>query len=337
MNILHSINELPKSICTRSSPYKEDFEELIKADLLLEDNRIFLQPFVPIDEIYLEQHNTYTSNTWHVHNKSFANFIKSIFPSSVLEIAGGSGNLYKTYNPDFPWTLIDINPTIESSTNLNVIKKNFSWSDINNNDTVVASHFFEHVYNHEEFLLRLLDRGSDNFIISIPNMLEYLKSNFPVLHFEHPVLLTDEYIKHICSKTGWEISRVEYFKKHSIFYHLVPYKGSKAGIFQYDIKNHIEVIDSFLSYIKRRVEYLNNYQFYVFGAHFPLYFLRSFGLSDCNILGVLDNDPNKQNKRMYGLDILTHNPADIPPSKICVEMGPYTDEIKLNLSQHTFI
>ena len=69
-----------------------------------------------------------------------------------------------------------------------------------------------------------------------------------------------------------------------------------------------------------------------------MYYFLSAGLSEKNILGVIDNDPNKQNKRMYGLNIFTHNPIDIPAgSNVCVDMGPYTDEIKRNLQGYNFI
>ena len=336
-NILFQINKLPLSICTRTTLKIQDNEKLIQANICINNNKIELLPIIPEEDIYLEQHNASEGSTWKNHNILFAQFVKNTTPTKIFEIAGGSGNIFKRYTDIIPWTIVDLNPTIKSNSNLNVLCKKFTYSDLNNCETVIASHFFEHIANHEEFLLELKGKNVKNFIISIPNMLEYLKSNFPVLHFEHPVLVTDNYINFLCNKTGWSIVRKQLYKKHSIFYHLQPAK-KEHSLEKYCIDNDISILTSFFTYINNRVNFLQKYKFYFFGAHFPLYYFLSAGLSEKNILGVIDNDPNKQNKRMYGLNIFTHNPTDIPAgSNVCVDMGPYTKEIRKNSPPYVFI
>jgi len=335
-NILYNIKQLPLSICTRNTSIIQSEEKLIDASIVNDNNIIKLLPVVDESEIYLEQHNVSDGEMWKNHNRQFVDFIKRCSPTKILEIGGGSGNIYKEYRPKIPWTIIDLNPTINTYNNLIVIRKEFLYTDIKEEDTLIASHFFEHISNHEEFLLTLKRKKVKNFIISIPNMLEYMKYNFPSLHFEHPVLVTENYIDFICNKTGWKIVSKKHYKDHSIFYHL---EVSDIGICKkYNINYELNILDAFFSHIKRRIIKLRNYKFYMFGAHFPLYYFLSLGLSEDNILGVIDNDTKKQNKRMYGLNIFTYSPLDIPVgSNICIEMGPYTEEIKQNLDQYNII
>ena len=333
--VMYNIS-LPLSICTQDTSNVQAFEKIIPAEIKF-DNRIYLDPFVSIEDIYLDQHNTNIGKTWDQHNLYFSNFIKETKPESIFEIAGGNGFLYKKYNTKIPWIIVDLNPTIVSKDNLIVLKKNFEFSDIKNNNTIICSHFFEHITDHKKFLQQLRESGIDNFIVSIPNMGEYLKSNFPALHFEHPVFLSESYMEYICSSNGWLIVKKAKYKNHSIFYQLQS-SSKKFKPVYYDIETDLNFLDNFFQYYLKRIEKLKNNQFYIFGAHFPLYYLLSLGLDKKNILGVVDNDIKKQNKRMYGLDIQTYCPKSIPSgSNICVEMGPYNIEIKKNLKNHVLI
>ena len=91
--------------------------------------------------------------------------------------------------------------------------------------------------------------------------------------------------------------------------------------------------------MKYRADSMKNVdKFYVFGAHFPFYYLLSLGVKEEQIIAVIDNDVNKQNKRMYGTNVKVISSDDVPVgSKIFIEMGPYNEEIKETLLNMNFI
>ena len=95
----------------------------------------------------------------------------------------------------------------------------------------------------------------------------------------------------------------------------------------------------FLDYMVSRVNSIEkDSKFYVFGAHFPFYYLLSLGIKEEQIIAVIDNDVDKQNRRMYGTNVKVISPNNIPDgSNIFIEMGPYNEEIKDGLINMNFI
>lgn len=50
-----------------------------------------------------------------------------------------------------------------------------------------------------------------------------------------------------------------------------------------------------------------------------------------NVISILDNDVKKQDKRLYGTDLIVKNPDilyNIDTPKIIIRAGVYTEEIK---------
>ena len=62
------------------------------------------------------------------------------------------------------------------------------------------------------------------------------------------------------------------------------------------------------------------------------------GIKEEQIIAVIDNDVDKQNRRMYGTNVKVISPNNIPDgSNIFIEMGPYNEEIKEGLINMNFI
>jgi hypothetical protein len=104
--------------------------------------------------------------------------------------------------------------------------------------------------------------------------------------------------------------------------------------------NCYDEINDFIQYMIERSNTLANRtkRFYVFGAHFTYYYLLNMGVSVDQIIAVVDNDPKKQGRRMYGTNTPVISPAELQVgSDILVEMGPYNDEIKKTLNGMNFI
>jgi hypothetical protein len=93
-----------------------------------------------------------------------------------------------------------------------------------------------------------------------------------------------------------------------------------------------------INYIKNRVEDIKDKKFYVFGAHLTYYYLLNLGIKEEQIIAVVDNDPKKQNKRMYGTNTKIISPLDLPiNADVFLEMGPYNEEIKKSMNNINFI
>ena len=65
---------------------------------------------------------------------------------------------------------------------------------------------------------------------------------------------------------------------------------------------------------------------FIFGAHVFTQYLLAFGLSISNVAGILDNDPLKQGKRLYGTKLNVFSPKKLAmynSPKVILKTGIY--------------
>lgn len=338
-NRLFTFEKFPLSVCTQEGPLTNS-EELIEAYIEEDETGLIsFLPYVDPAKIYIAQHNSSIGETWRIHNDSLAKHLLKTGETSFIDVGGGSGNIYKSvcnYNPDVLWKIIDLNPTLDDS-RVETIRGLYEPKYINENDVVVTSHFLEHQYNPIEFLSGLRERNPKYHIFSVPNFKQYAKNNYSAtIMFEHPHYLTEDYLDYILALTGWKIVDKYYYKDHSIFFTTVPIEPTDN---QTTFKCTDE-ITSFIQYMQNKANTLSNMTepFYVFGAHFTYYYLLNMGVSEDQIIAVIDNDVMKQGRRMYGTNTKVISAQEaIPGSYVVVEMGPYNDEIKKSLTNLKFI
>ena len=70
---------------------------------------------------------------------------------------------------------------------------------------------------------------------------------------------------------------------------------------------------------------------YLFGAHVFAQYLIAMGLNTEKIVCLLDNDKNKQGRRLYGTKLKVASPkilADVRDPIVILKAGVYNDEIK---------
>ena len=70
---------------------------------------------------------------------------------------------------------------------------------------------------------------------------------------------------------------------------------------------------------------------YLYGAHIFAQYLIEFGLDTNRIVNLLDNDPNKQGKRLYGTSLKVKSPKALRAVKnpiVILKAGVYNQEIK---------
>ena len=81
---------------------------------------------------------------------------------------------------------------------------------------------------------------------------------------------------------------------------------------------------------------------FLFGAHVSTQILLASGLREDKILCLLDNDPNKQSKRLYGTNLSVASPkilADVEKPVVILRAGVYNKEIRedilMNINSQT--
>lgn len=315
---------------------------------------IQIDPLPSLDLIYQHSHQSGTvGSAWGEHHKSFSSFIRNYNPSSVLEIGGGSGILsvnFKNNYENIQWSIIDPNPTPVKSCSANFIKTFFDNKFVPDHlvDCIVHSHVLEHVFDPDMFLRHISDLLSvgKQIFFSVPNLLEMLKKKFTnAINFEHTVFLTEPYVEYLLAKNGFKIIGKQYFlSDHSIFYAAV--KENKQNIYQLPdnlFETNKQIFLEFMQYYSGLITHFNNLindfsnPIYLFGAHVFSQFLINRGLDVSKVISILDNDVEKQGKRLYGTNLYVESPTILKNLKnpiVILKVSNYADEIKTDILQN---
>jgi hypothetical protein len=314
---------------------------------------IQLNPLVPFDLLYKMGHGSgAVGNLWNQHHVEFADFITKFGVKRVLEIGAGHGRLAQYFvgvHLDTQYHIVE--PNLPSWTHervtmyKGVFDENFSMDT--EVDAVIHSHTFEHIYNPREFLHNIAKNLSEGqwHIFSIPRLELWLqKSYLNTLHFEHTIYLTEANVEYLMLSCGFEIVQKKYFlEDHSIFY--ATRKSATASMkavlpHQY-LENHLV----FISWVKSTQEFVTSVnekiaqhsigKIYVYGGHIFTQFLIKFGLNVSSIYGILDNDPSKVGRRLYGTNLWVFLPdTELNCQKdvvVILRAGAYQDEIKKSI------
>lgn len=311
---------------------------------------IQLSQLPPIEKVYFIPHGSGTiGKSWEEHHSKFAEFICKNDKKNILEIGGYKKILYnkcKSCINNIDWTVVD--PNIElDNTSVKCIKSFFdeNFEENTKYDAIIHSHLFEHVYDVNLFLKKIKSILELNgvMIFSVPNMLEMIsRKYFQSLSFEHTFLLTEYYIEKLMEKYNFEIVEKKYFKDdHSIFYcvKLVDFKNKNIILddFLYHqnkilLRDHI---DFHINNVKKINELIKDKSdVYLFGAHVSSQYMINYGLNTNNIKCIIDNDFQKENKRLYGTNLSVKHPSCIKYDKsplIIIKSGTFNTEIKSDI------
>lgn len=308
---------------------------------------IQLKSLLPLDVLYPESHGAgCVGELWNKHHKAFSDFIHEFKPSAIFEIGGAHGILAHEYSKleDVSWTIVEPNPSPISESKAHFIKGFFdeNFQMTGSFDAVVHSHVFEHIYEPDEFmkhLSRFIANGK-YLIFSIPNMQVMLERKYTnCINLEHTIFLTEPYVDYLLARYGFRFVRKEYFMDdHSIFYAAVKDSSVTPRTLQKDLyeKNKKLYLD-YVNYHNNLILELNKkisltkQDIYLFGAHVFAQYLIAFGLDTSRIVSLLDNDPKKQGKRLYGTALKVNSPSilkDKTHSVVILKAGVYNNEIK---------
>lgn len=308
---------------------------------------IQLNPLLPLDILYQESHFSGTiGKTWNQHHEDFSKFICKHAPKNVLEIGGFHEILANKCLEQIKceWTIIDPSINLSKSGKIKKIKGFFDENFVSNDnyDTIVHSHLIEHIYDINAFLKSNSDllKDKSKIIFSVPNLKKMLKNSFTnALNFEHTYYISEDFLDFLLAKNKFKvIEKYKYSKNNSIFY--CAQKTNK--FLKHKLKDDLYNINkkSFLQAVNKNIKEITKINnkikdiysdIYLFGAHIFSQNLINTGLQIDKIKFVLDNDPRKQGKRLYGTNLIVKSPLVLEKEKnpvVILKAGVYNSEIK---------
>jgi len=320
---------------------------------------IQINPILPLEEIYKSSHGSgKVGELWKMHHTSFAKFIHKYSPNAIMEIGGGSGVLSMVYKSSFnniDWLIVEPNPTHSDDESNTIYIDEFFDRNFTTDfqfDVIVHSHIFEHMFNPNDFVSLLKDKLSPGkkMVFSLPDLKQMFNRFYTnCINFEHTILLFEEYVDYLLESNKIRIIDKQYFGEgHSIFYATEQddsieakplcntlYEQNKESFIKY-----INYLTNLISEINKQIK--DKHDVYLFGAHVFSQFLINMGLDVSNIEAIIDNDINKQGKRLTGTNLFVCSPTQLTGLAnpyVILHAAAYTNEIKhnilMNVNSHT--
>lgn len=286
--------------------------------------------------LYSYPNKSHLTNLWNEHHVSFTNFIKNIIDiknESICEIGGANNNLYNFFKGIKKYTVLDIYEPSVKNPDINYIQGNCESYIDYIESSLILSHTFEHLFNPIVFLNSLYKTNIKHIFISVPNMKTYLtdKLSINIVFAEHTFYFEKEDLIYLFRRIGYEIGSSVDFKGHSIFLHFFKTEMCEQPIMIHDKSIAAEKLLN-LHNNKMRL-------FSIVEITRPTYIMPSHYIGQClyyyiknkeNVLGFLDNDTNKHNKRLYGTHLVTYPVEHIRTKKsvdVILVKSPYYDEM----------
>jgi len=350
---LYTFSKFPVFMGCSDRSEGEDLREDMSWWISRSSGLIQLKHLIPLEVLYPQSHGAGgVGGLWNLHHQTFAKFLYQVAPSSVLEIGGAHGILSKEYQrlADIDWTIVEPNPEPVEGCKATFIQGFFNdqFSFGKPVDLVVHSHVFEHIYDSNLFMSHLAAfiRTGKHLVFSIPNMEAMLERKYTnCINFEHTMFLTEPYVEFLLAKHGFRVSRKQYFlDDHSIFYDVVrdpevrP-QSLPSGLY----KKNRALYQAYIDYHQALIKNLNRKisdsgrKVYLFGAHVFAQYLIEFGLHTSEIVCLLDNDPEKHGKRLYGTNLKVNSPKilrDVEAPIVILKAGVYNEEIKADILEN---
>lgn len=304
---------------------------------------IQLKTLIDLDILYHKGHNGAVGKTWEEHHKKLADIISEYGGSSVLEIGGGNlklANFVTDKRSDLMFTVVD--PNCDKSDRQNIITKTelFDYDNYNIEyeiDTIVHSHVLEHFYEPMEntkIFSHILETGQ-RMIMAIPMLDVFMEDNFTnSINFEHNYMLGEDLLDFMISKNGFKVIHKEIFKQYNLFVVCEKIDEVIEVSLENSYERNLNLFNNFISFHEEFVNKVNELGcdgFYVFGGHIFSQFLFMFGLDVSKCICVLDNDPNKIGRRLYGTNMLVQSPkilSDVEKPIVVLRAAQFSDEIE---------
>ena len=319
-----------------------------------ECNAVQLKKLVPLDILYAKGHAAVIGDTWNRHHEEFYEFIKDYVSGNVVEIGGANlilaRKLIQIQDANtitvFDKNILQYQNGKEVPDKIVLREEFFDPSLVEGNvDVVIHTHLIEHLYDpirEIREMSRLLEDGS-YMMFAFPLADEMFKANFTnAMNFEHTYFIDMAIVENILNFSSFEIVETKNFSPYTAFIIARKNMSMKQNIIN-SYPNHPWIFEDFRKHHIGEVERIKNRidtdkeNTFIFGAHIFTQFLFGFGLSSDLFSNVLDNDPAKQNNRLYGAHLEVKTPKilrDIENPLVVLKAAMYTEEIKKDILEN---
>ena len=192
------------------------------------------------------------------------------------------------------------------------------------------------------FIRKLYDSlPNDGYtIFSVPFLEQQIKENITYcLGFEHTIFLNETFIEFFLQQAGFKIiDKQIYQENHSLFYCAQKKSDSCIDVsFPNKYNEYLELFQNYFQNNENKVADLNRLmrlsgeKVFLFGGHVASQYLISYGLNIECIESILDNDPKKQGRRLYGTNLKVRSPQvlrNMGKVNVILRQGVFNKEIK---------
>lgn len=354
MEHLYTIKDFPVSLSCVDSEFNYNKKLDMRFEICKNTGIIQIKNAPCLEDIYLTPHNLHSGNIWNKLFTVFSNMLNKYIESNinVLEIGGGTlllaSNILKN-NKINKYKVYEKHLSLKHSSDkrISIIEEYFLNNTIINDkyDFYIHSHVLEHVWNPREFIETIrnnIDVGSYHCFI-VPNLKETFSNKYTnALDFEHNFFIIEDYIDIILHNNNFELLEKEFYLDHSIIYITKKIDNSNLIIKKFPNLYHEnkQIANNFYNYHIDLISKLNNQinefegDIYLFGGTGFSIYLIMFGLNTDKIIHILDNDPKKENKQVYGTQFTVKNPIIIRNKNnvaVIVKAASYQEEIENQL------
>jgi len=302
-----------------------------------------------LDLIYGNNHARAYGSLRNEMDRLFVDFITESGETHFIEIGAGSGSLANELIIRTRGKYIVVDPSYWGETDHRVVvPKYVEEVDLSSFKipNVIMSHVFEHFYEPSRILEILAASDIQNVYLNFPNLEYCIKEGVNyVLTPEHSFYISTTNLAYLFLKHGYIMKKIQYYNDYAVFFHFSKSSKIKAddnsidesGFFgetKKDVRNFYNILNERIWKCKRVIsaERKGMIPLYIFPCSIHPLFLFAFGL-DCKIFNnVLDNNPHKIGKFLYGtnLECLSFNETIRTPERkiILLVGGQFNQEVK---------
>lgn len=303
---------------------------------------IQLLELIDLKKLYQRPHNPAIGRTWAKHHEDFAEFCG--ISGKVLEIGGGNMKLARLLAKRCnSYTVYDKGVRTEDIPEGVTVVNNFFSPEIKmakeKYDFIIASHMIEHMYNPVDYFSKFAYalKKDGQMVFSYPNITNGIADcNNNALNFEHTYQLDLNYLQRLLNSNNINFALNKYvaYNRYNDF---VSFKRSNKIVQDTTnrLSDNINLWNTYIkqnkliaSYLCNRFHYCQN--IFLFGCHVFSQYMLEFGLKELEITGILDNDPDKQGKCLYGTNLIVSSPEvlkSLVSPIVIVRAGIYQQEI----------
>jgi 2-polyprenyl-3-methyl-5-hydroxy-6-metoxy-1,4-benzoquinol methylase len=348
LELIYSIKNFPVFVGISEDNIQNDKFVNMNFYISKSTGMVQLNPLVNLNTVYQASHNPGTiGQIWKNHHQALSDFLLKFDKNVVLEIGGYSGilaNKCLQKNQNIIWTIVD--PHVKQFDNKIIIDNSFfdeNYESAVKYDLIVHSHLIEHVTNINSFLSTCHKHLSEDgyMVFSLPNFDMFIDKRLTnAINFEHTYFINEYFLSKLFELHGFElVEKSYYYKEFNIFYCV---KKCESKTTDFDQSKYEEYKTKFLKYFEDIINFVkkvnseisNQDDVFMFGGHVTSQFLLSLGLKESKITCLLDNDPNKQNKRLYGSNLIIQSPtilADYDNPILILKNSSFDEEIKAQI------